>query len=707
MSLPWRNRRPSRPSTPRHPVRAAALVAVAVLVGAAPARAQDTLPWNSPRALELVARARALRHGRVSDTTLHSYSAVARGHVYFLVDRPDTDERTLVKADQIALEVYWKAPDRTRQRIVGRRDKKVLPTNIHYHLDHLTVVQDEFEDRIRIGDGDEVSTVVHPVAPGSEKVYDFRLADSLTLSFGGTRPEVRVYEVQVRPRNMDAPGFVGSIYLDRATAAIVRMTFTFTPASYNDPYLDYIRIVLDNSLWEGTHWLPYRQEVEIRREFPELDFLVGSIIKGRFDIGDYKLNPDLPPGLFVGPRITTVSEAEQKAFPFQEPLIPPDEAAHLAPTPSLEEVKAAARRVVGRRALSGLHRFRLHAAAVSDVFRFDRAEGAFVGIGFGWHPAAGAHLTADGGWSFGRRQPSLTLALTAGGEPPVTAGRLMLHQLRDMGPFPGASGVMNSLSTLLGGEDYLDPWFASGAAVTHDLRGLGFPLEVTARAERQRSARYVVGGAAFPAGADRLRPVRPIEDGDMLAADATLTVGSEDGAALHVTASAGRFAPTAPFQGRPAGDPRGWSRVVGGLTWTRANDARPLQVRASVDGGLASAGAPAQELFLLGGRGTLLGQPYRAFVGDRFWLARASLGRTVAAPWLSLRAFGAVGQATLEHHPLVPAAWDARPHAGVKGSLGVGAGLAWDIVQVDVGRGVGGGGWGTAVSFSRRFQGWL
>ena len=96
------------------------------------------------------------------------------------------------------------------------------------------MVQDEFGDLIRIGDGDEVEAVIHPVAPGSESVYDFLLADSVTLNLPATRDTIRVYEVQVRPKNFDAPGFVGSVFLDRATKAIVRMSFTFTPASYVD-----------------------------------------------------------------------------------------------------------------------------------------------------------------------------------------------------------------------------------------------------------------------------------------------------------------------------------------------------------------------------------------------------------------------------------------------------------------------------------------
>ena len=63
----------------------------------------------------------------------------------------------------------------------------------------------------------------------------------------GNEP-VRVYEVEVRPKDMGRPGFLGSIFLDQRSGAIVRMNFTFTAASYVDSYLDYIRISLDNSL---------------------------------------------------------------------------------------------------------------------------------------------------------------------------------------------------------------------------------------------------------------------------------------------------------------------------------------------------------------------------------------------------------------------------------------------------------------------------
>ena len=187
--------------------------------------------WDGERALELVQRAQQRRTEAFSDTGLVNYSADARIYVYFYLDREDTGERTLVKTDQLALEVLWQAPDQVKQRIVGWRDEKSLPTNINYHLDHLTVVQENFGDEIRLGDGDEVRGVPHPAAQGAERFYEYRLTDSLTLRLPGTAEPVRVYELQVRPRDPSLPALVGSVFVDRRAGDIVRMDFTFTAAA--------------------------------------------------------------------------------------------------------------------------------------------------------------------------------------------------------------------------------------------------------------------------------------------------------------------------------------------------------------------------------------------------------------------------------------------------------------------------------------------
>ena len=529
---------------------------VALLPGAA--RAQDAGDWNGPDALGLIERAREVRQRASVDPELRAYQAAATGHVFFLVDRPDSDQRTLIKVDQIALEVYWGAPQATRQRIVGLRDQKLLPTNIRYHLDHLTVVQDDFGDLIQIGDGDEVAAVAHPAAPGSDQVYDFSLGDSITIAFG-EGDEVRVQEIQVRPRTFDGPGFVGSMFVDRSSAAIVRMTFTFTPASYVDSYLDYIRISFDNSLWEGKWWLPYRQEIEIRRELPQLDFLAGSVIRGRFEIGDYVFNPDLPEDFFRGTRVTAVSEEQRRSYPFREPLIPAADSEALSPTPSLEDVRAQALRLTAGRYLGGLARVRLHVPAASHLFRWNRAEGAFVGFGVAWLPREAVLVQTRAGWAFGPDEPALAVTLTGGQVRPGTGIHATLHEVRDLGPFPGVSGALNTVAALTSGRDWLDPWFSSAVETFHTVTVAGASARLALRWERHRTA----ASGLDPEDAADFRPLRTIEEGDLAVGAVELRTPRRWGGDVAVRAELGRFEPR-------AGSTLNAVTLIGTLAWEHA-----------------------------------------------------------------------------------------------------------------------------------------
>ena len=84
----------------------------------------------------------------------------------------------------------------SKQQIVGRRDTTLLPTDIAYHRDHLGIVQNNFPNIIRLGEGDEVRDVPHPLSPQGLQQYDFAITDSLRIELPGRR--VNVYEVRVR-----------------------------------------------------------------------------------------------------------------------------------------------------------------------------------------------------------------------------------------------------------------------------------------------------------------------------------------------------------------------------------------------------------------------------------------------------------------------------------------------------------------------------
>jgi hypothetical protein len=120
--------------------------------------------WNDARTLTLVRQATERRARALADSGLVDYQAKAHGYLTFLaqVGEGFREPPRVVKADELSIQVYWRAPNLSKQRIVGQRDTLLLPTDIAYHRDHLGIVQNHFPNIIRLGDGDEDVDVPHP-----------------------------------------------------------------------------------------------------------------------------------------------------------------------------------------------------------------------------------------------------------------------------------------------------------------------------------------------------------------------------------------------------------------------------------------------------------------------------------------------------------------------------------------------------------------
>jgi hypothetical protein len=701
----------------RRPSIRIALLAVATLLPAA-LPAQSAGGWNDARALELMARAERQRTTTQTDTGLVDYQADARGFVYFYLDRRDTNERTLVKTDQVALDVYWKSPNLSKQRIIGLRDEKKLPTTIHYHQDHLSVVQDNFGDLIRLGDGDEVRDVMHPAAPGAGAVYDYRVADSSSIRLPGAGERVEVYEVQVRPKATDRPALIGSVFVDRRQGAIVRMAFTFTAAAYVDRQLDYINVELENGLWKGRFWLPDRQQVEIRRQLPELGFPAGGVIRGTMRINHYRFNQDLRASLFAGPKVVSVPEAQRRAFRFEEELYSELRQEGLSPDVELGEIRRMAAEMVRKQLLSGLPAVRLDVPAVSSIFRYDRAEGPVAGFGTTLHPREQVEVGLNGGWAFGAEHPVTSARATLTRPAYRVRGDAYLNLPRDLQPGPNASGAMNSLTALLAGRDYTDLYFARGGQLSASRRvSPGWTGALTARAEVQRSASLQADFSAF-GGSGHFRPVLPIEQGTMLRGGVTLShtapAGTASAWSAALTADGGRLLVTG------EGQDLTFVRPTVDLGVVRRYVARSATVEAQLSAGSVLVDAPTQELFFLGGRGTLPGFDYRSFGGTDFGLLRASAGADLLRPWVRGRLLAAAGW-TGDHRDRVVAFDDVaamgtssaspfypRTTARPRASVGAGLALVYDILRVDVHHGLGHGGrWEMVVEANPTFWDFL
>src|SRR5436309_542394 len=583
--------------------RALLLAVLGMLPAAVPIGAQA---WNSPAALDLAQRAIARRTRAAADTTLRDYKAQAHGFLFFLGQLGEglADPPRLIKADQLELEVYRKAPASSKQRVVGWRDRAELPTDINYHRDHLGIIQNNFGPAIRLGEGDEVRDVPHPLSPRGPELYDYALGDTTTILL--PRREVRVVALRVRPKEFAAPRIVGILYVDAETADLVRLAFNFTPKAYLDPQLEDVSIVLDNALQEGRWWLPYRQEIEIRRRATWLDVPARGIIRTRWEIDGYVFNLGLAQSWFAGEEVTFLPRAERDSFPWREPLSAAiQDVAEPVRQSDLERVRADAEQIAGRRALTGLKPRRLGVRSLSDLLRANRVEGLTLGAGAvlrGGGERRELRGIASYGFADGRPKGSLTAAERSGR---ASLEASLFREVRDVGDGPVIAPLLNSFSSQEFGADYGDYYLADGARLAY-RRGTGVRGEWSATLGRESIRSLAV--RADPA-TGTFRPNPPLGGPGVDLAQLALRRRSEGFAVRHdlhyeAVAEAGR--------------------LDGGASYLRLSGtghvllpAGGTRVLVRVQGGVASSALPPHRAFVLAGRGTLSGDRFRQWVGCR------------------------------------------------------------------------------------------
>jgi hypothetical protein len=694
-------------------LRALAACVAAVLVSsggvALTPSATAAQTWNDARTRALVERATARRAAQLADTALVDYQATAHGYLTFLaqVGEGFPEPPKIVKADELALEVYWRSPDLSKQRIIGRRDTLLLPTDINYHRDHLGIIQNNFPNIIRLGDGDEVRDVPHPLSASGLATYDYVISDSLRIQLPGRA--IDVFEVRLKPKNDRSPAAVGAVYIDRDQATVVRMAFSFTRAALLDKQLEDVSIVLENSLIEGRFWLPRRQEIEIRRTGTWLEYPARGIIRGRWEICCYQVNRGFSPAQFVGPEIVQAPRAEQRAYQWKGKILdslPPD--VRMATDEDVRKVQEEARSLVRATALARTRETALSARAVSEFARVNRVEGLAVGLGIGRRFGAGLSSRLSGRYGFSDHEPKGEL--TFGWQRADASGiQLRAYRLfRDTGDEPETSILRNTIAAQEMGSDYTDPYDARGASLTLDL-GNRF------------GGRWRLSGA--------------YEWQDSLSVNATPSWGSYEptvpATKLHgPTATLSFTRPTALTLGgveaqisarvsatRATVDenPLQPSRITFGRAWLGLETERPLGggsrlVGHSTIGIGVGADLPPQQFVYLGGPTSAPGYDFHELVG-RIGASQRIEGRfSIPFVAFSLGRYGNTGStATLA--PYVHTAYLARVQPSAVGdggagwypSVGVGLLTVFDLLRFDVAKGLRDGRWTFSVDVIRDF----
>jgi hypothetical protein len=667
------------------------------LLTSAPLAAQT---WNSPETIQLVQRAVDRRLTVQADSALTGYRAQAHGFVFFLAQVGEglTEPPRLVKADELDVEVYWQAPDRSKQVILGWRDGRFLPTDINYHRDHLGIVTNNFGNVIRIGEGDEVRDVAHPLSPAGLATYDYALTDSAAIR--SAAGEVTVYQVQVRPRSFSQPLVVGTLYLDISSAELVRFRFSFTPAAYLDRQLEDISIVLENALYEKRFWLPYRQEIEIRRRATWLDFPARGIIRGRWEIDEYQLNPVIPAELFNRPAIGGLlrpgddsgwdQSLERAIAGVAQPVNRQD----------MEALRAEVERIAGSRALAGLSSKRLATGSLSDVARVNRVQGLTFGLG-GTIGLEGSRIQFRPSVAYGTSDDRLLGSLAVSWSTGVTGVNIGLaRRITDLSDLPVVAPLMNSLLAQEAGRDYGDYVLLHSIDVEIRRRLAGrTALVATLSLEDSRS----VTSRASPANGE-YRPNPPL-------GAATFRV-----VRLALERASGGIAVHRDLQGRlsvEAGEGSGeYVRATAEGRWLARLGRSELLSRVYL--GVGSERLPAYRSFVLGGRGTLVGEPFRAYGGRETGLAHVEWRFPVPVPAVSLGSFASTGR-QITVAPFLAAGYTGRPipalpwnrSDGVRPVAGVAVEWFMRLIRMEAGVGLRDGHIGVTVDINRDWWGLL
>lgn len=672
-------------------------------VSAAPRAIRAQEMWNDARSRALVERATERRASQLADTALVDYQAKAHGYLTFLAQFGEgfTEPPKIVRADELGLEIYWRAPNLSKQRIMGRRDTLLLPTDIQYHRDHLAIIQNNFPSIIRLGDGDEVQDVPHPLSASGLNEYDFAIRDSLEIRLGATT--LHVYEVRVRPKNDKLPRAVGALYIDRDGGEVVRMALGFTRAALKDKTLDDVSVVLENGLIEGRFWLPRRQEIEIRRTASWMDYPARGIIRGRWEVCCYEVNKGIPGSYFFGPEIVLAMPNERAAYKFQGGILdslPPD--VRSVSDEDVRRVQEEARALVRAQSLARPRRLMLSATNASDIARYNRVEGLALGTGIDRRVGAGAVIAGSARYGFSDKQWKGRASVGTRGGNGAAVSMFAERKYADVSDEPETSGARNTLGAALFGSDYTDPYDVRGAGITSRFPLGNLWLGMDGVYERQAPlsihASPAMGKFEPTIPAERLREKRVTLS---ITRPTSLAVGGWEAAWKLSLAAASYRADTGAVN-------RSLFRPSLSLDLQKPFGANRIVLHTLAASTISGDQAPAQHLVYLGGPTTAPGYDFHQFVGKAGFSQR--LEARTHAPFFAIplgrygKVPGEIGIA-----PFVNAIWTSQPaafkqpSAGWYPSVGVGVISIFDLLRIDVARGLRRGRWTFSIDAGRDF----
>jgi hemolysin secretion/activation protein ShlB/FhaC/HecB len=287
-----------------------ALLSAAVLQAPQP---DTTSPYSSPAVQQLVERAMARR--RTSDSAVANYQATIGYRLSVAVGRSAWSRAPATAIEEQVARVQWQQPNDLRIDVIGRRFRtRRRDLELSSIWARPWFVPRGVDDSVRIFSSRFPATgALHPLASTGPAWYRYASTGDLTVAQagGGT---VRLFRVQVTPRRTGPALIAGQMWIDSASAEVVRLTFRYLgtalwvrpedgpqgPDSAKARRLNSMvnRVVsvdadLEYGLQEGRFWMPYRQVIAGRVQIPVVSDLVIPF-QATTTFADYTINGGQP-----------------------------------------------------------------------------------------------------------------------------------------------------------------------------------------------------------------------------------------------------------------------------------------------------------------------------------------------------------------------------------------------------------------------------
>lgn len=582
----------------------------------------DTFPiYDSPATAELVERAISAS-GQIPPD-LSDYTAVVNSAMYITLATDSSSGGDLpASVDELRSIVRWDSRGDLHQTVQGHRTRILMP--VPYTL--ATIMERPWVIPHLYGPSIFTPFIgrpaVNPFGRRGPDLYRYAADDPVRLRVQGEL--VTLIPVAVRPRVSagDVPDdrlVVGTFYLDADRGSVARARFGFVGGGSDLP--ETVGAVetfmeLENGLWEGRYWLPFQQRREIVFSSRLLGGAVAARVVNRFE--SYDINTGW---VGEGPRIQLAWEDDE--FTGWEDPVGADAAEF-----SMSDFADLRIATATAEPTSAAVRVQPHYERGSDLFRYNRVEGLYLGLGARAIPANPARarwsLYGTAGWAFAEATARGELAGRWGAsvarapEPRVDLGAEVaayrrLLDIRSFRPTYDWEWIY-TLPAALWGSDERDYYDAAGVEAFATAFAGPWSGRVGARVEQHDSVslnttRFLFGEAEeFP-------PLARAEPGTHAALEGSLgyafgpgAFGVGSSAIARVSAEAG----LADFD---------FVRVIGMLSARR--ELGPLTVAGRVDAGTVQGGAPPQRLFRFGGLEGLRGYEPGEFGGSTAVLARS------------------------------------------------------------------------------------